>query len=261
VRLANLLLSLAILAPQPAAAGALRGVTECDLRRLATWHGSEAKAKRALRQAAKESSKVYDTPRGRMAEGVFYEVEAARKVPMACTFAEAGYAYADSVALASVWGTDPAGARAIAEQKIAQGWEDAVVWALEDARSGKIPESPSPEDEALNAFLTGDRYTYCDARLLAAAWQIDVYSAKISIGTKLQNRNVAGLEQALGPARSAAIARRDTCSFAETGYSYEDAERLARSWGTSVESAKARVSDMVLRGQNPAVRQMLGDAR
>jgi hypothetical protein len=256
VRLPSLLLTLAALAPGPAEAGPLRGVTTCDVRRLTTWYGTTAKVKRVLRAVAKDSKVVIDTPNGPMRDTVFYEVEGARKVPAKCTFGEAGYDYDDSVLLASVWGTDPDGARKIVEEKISYGDEYSVIWALEEARAGEATP-PTAEDAAVEAFLLGDRYTYCDARLLAAHWQIDVYAAKVTIGTKIRNRQEGVLDATLQPARYAAVARGETCAFWETGYTYEDAVRLASTWRTSVEIAKARVGDMVMRGENPAVRQML----
>lgn len=257
MRFPSILLALAVLAPGPASAGPLRGVTTCDMRRLTEFYGTQAKVKRVLRAVGRDSKALVDTPNGPMWSGVYNEVEGARKVPAKCTFGEAGYDYDDSVLLARVWGTDPAGAKGIVEQKIATGNEYAVLWVLEEARLGFVPEPTTAEDAAIAAFLTGDRFTYCDARLLAEHWQIDVHAAKVAIGTKLRARQEDVLDATLRPARYVAVSRGKTCEFWETGYGYEDAERLAMLWRIPVPDAKARVGDMVMRGENVVLRQML----
>ena len=74
-----------------------------------------------------------------MRGGVYYEVEGAKKIPVYCTFAEAGYDYADSVALARIWGTDSEGAKRKVEDLIGYGAQWEVDYALEEAAYATPP--------------------------------------------------------------------------------------------------------------------------
>jgi hypothetical protein len=265
MRLPSLLVLLALAAPGIALAGLPRGVTACDMRRIAAMYGMPVgKAKKDLAQRSR-GSKILDTERGPMSEVAYQDVIDARKMPAECRFSETTYSYDDAVKLAQIWGVDPAGAKAIVEQKIANGYEDGVVWALED--SGKAMDGgkayEDPDQAQLDAFWSS-RYCYCDARLVAAAWQMDPYSAKAAIGAKIVNNDRAALgalEQTLAKARQQALARNETCGFYETNLTPADAEQLAHVWGSPLEVAKARIGDMVLRGQTEALLQQLGRGR
>lgn len=260
MRVPSLLLVLALVAPVPALAGPLSKLTACDYKRLEVYYAlPRAQVKRELRAGLHKASMI-DTPRGPMLDSVYWQVTGAHKVPAKCAFSETSYTAADAEALAAVWGTDSAGARAFVEQKIAEGWEDDVLWALDEARNGVEPKLVSPEGAALDAFWASEQYSYCDARLVAAAWETDPFAAKIGIGTKLMNHDGAALralEQTLVWARTRAISRGEGCAFWETDYTATDAQKLAVAWGTSVDSAKVRIADMVLRGQNQAVLDLL----
>jgi len=47
------------------------------------------------------------------------------------------------------------------------------------------------------------------------------------------------------------------CGFADTGFSYDDAEKLAKLWKTSVSDAKARVERKASTGNSSVVHELL----
>jgi len=267
MRIPSLLLLLALF-PSIAEASALKGVTVCDLTRLSAMYGeSPAQVKKMLRMDARKSAMI-PTERGSMNEIVYEEVLSARKIGGDCTFAQTSYSYADAQRLATAWGVDPATAQSFVEQKIGAAQEDEVASLLgnpvydtydygQDYKAyDEEAKVPDPDSMALDAFWASNLYTYCDARLVGEAWQTDVYSAKINIGTKLSTGDQAALgalEQTLAGARRNALMHGERCEFWETDYTADDAQQLARIWGISVDNAKSRASDMVLRGQNRAI--------
>lgn len=99
-------------------------------------------------------------------------------------------------------------------------------------------------------------YTYCDAKVLAAFWGEDVWSAKARIGRKIgwgddrflaQMRSQAGVQSMSNPATQ--------CQFYETMYSYKDAENLSKAWKISVSEAKATLARKASVNGEEAVRK------
>ena len=76
-------------------------------------------------------------------------------------------------------------------------------------------------------------YTYCDAKLLAAYWGVNIDQAKETGGSKIRDKNEKLLKSVLKDAR-----KQSSCEFGDTGVSYEDAEVLATFWGTNVGQSK-----------------------
>ena len=102
-------------------------------------------------------------------------------------------------------------------------------------------------------------YTYCDAKVLSGFWRASIYESKLLIGRKIGWGDIAILNGMLATARD--NAKRDPalrCTFAETDFTYEDAERLAAYWKTSTAEAKTRIELKILDGMEASLLGWLG---
>lgn len=117
--------------------------------------------------------------------------------------------------------------------------------------------SAGPGDD-LNAYSQSG-YAYCDAKLLSSLWSTSVAESKATIGRKVRGGNKPAVEASLVRARGAAAkdpAKR--CVFSDTGFSYADAEKLAKLWKMPITKAKALVEQKVTAGDSEVVRSQLG---
>jgi hypothetical protein len=117
-------------------------------------------------------------------------------------------------------------------------------------------QADQAEDDARYFFERG--YTYCDAKLIAAYWGMsDVYDAKSGGGAKLRlDGGEEGLIGALQEGR-----RMSSCTFDDTGWSYDDAEALGKFWGVEVGDTKDKIASYYTTGQSKEVLKALEDAR
>jgi hypothetical protein len=115
-------------------------------------------------------------------------------------------------------------------------------------------EAASAKD--FSAVFLNKGYNYCDAKLLAGFWGVSVDQAKSTGGEKIANGLSKNLKNMLGQAR-----QQGRCDWSDTGYSYEDAEALARYWGRSVDDAKAKVANFYTAGDAKKVDRALKKAR
>lgn len=100
-------------------------------------------------------------------------------------------------------------------------------------------------------------YTYCDAKLLGALFNKSVDDAKLLIGEKIRNGIGSNIPLVLRESRQDG----NSCSWEDTGYSYEDAEQLAQLWGLAQPyDAKLKVARYVTRGQSRIVDRALGNS-
>lgn len=169
-----------------------------------------------------------------------------------CTWADTQHSYDDAEVLAGVWGLADAN---VAKDKVAklytQGRSAEVLAALQQAGGGALT---AEQEQAVTAFHQSD-YTYCDAKLVSAAWDINIDQAKAEIGVKILNGYAENLQQIF------AAGRQETqCSFADTQLSYEDAEKLAAAWGIPVEQAKDVAAQHYTNGQSAMVLAALTSA-
>ena len=124
---------------------------------------------------------------------------------------------------------------------------------------GAGAETPAPQPAL--AFIQAG-YRYCDAVLLGAAWSMPADDAKAAGGVKLAAGQKSTLDGELTAAREAA--RRGVgraCTFAESGYVFDDAAALARAWETSTADAKATIVQKVHWGSYDNIDQLLQQAR
>ena len=119
-----------------------------------------------------------------------------------------------------------------------------------------IETAPSSDADFQHMFSAG--FVYCDAKLLAAHWKIDIGEAKSRIGrlVRVGQKPLVGtrLAQAYALAGSGRGAR---CDFSDSGYSFADATKLAKVWGVSVAEAKATVERKLNWGDDNMIRLAL----
>lgn len=225
-------------------------VTKCEVKQIAAeWKMSIGQAKKELKREIAKGDKSY-----------YSALDSAAYMPANCRFSETGLLRSDAETLAGLWGTDVPGAMRNIEQKFANGDGKLV----RDALAGKMPPTDwkADADEAGRFFASN--YHYCDARVLADLWGIDVYSGKKLIGRKLNwgdPATMSYLEGELARGRAQAAAAGHPCEFVELSYSYDDATTLASVWGVPVEQAKTRMADMVMKGRDGELRQQIAMRR
>lgn len=110
------------------------------------------------------------------------------------------------------------------------------------------PSLASADDDW--AAFANSTYSYCDAKVLAAYWKVEVDQAKARIGAQVRQGTPRTVDLSLQKARKKLKGRaRVTCDYWETRYSYEDAGALASAWGVDVSEAKARIGREVTLGR------------
>ncbi len=183
-------------------------------------------------------------------------------------YVESGYTYDDAELLAQFWGNQSvAEAKLWIERKLTMGAPNIIEEVLMDARN-RLASSNSSTETELNAFGASS-YNYWDARLLADYWGQSTGEAKARIGRKILwgEQDVAYLEEMLGDARLKRLALIDSSSppydfYAESGYTYDDAELLAQMWGDqSVSDAKLWIERKLTMGDQIAIENALIEAR
>jgi hypothetical protein len=122
----------------------------------------------------------------------------------------------------------------------------------------------------IEAFFNSS-YDYWDARVLADLWGQSVYDSKARIGRKILwgKQDVAILEQFLVDARIKhleLIANTSTPAsypyYQESGYTYDDAEVLAKFWGdASPMDSKLRIERNLTLGNSSMIQEALSMAR
>lgn len=110
------------------------------------------------------------------------------------------------------------------------------------------------------------KYTYWDAHVLAGFWHQSVDDAKCTIGRKLQAgyETKLMLELALTQARVEALGQVQNLEvFGASGYSYEDAGKVAKFWGDPTPyEGKLRIARNLILGNQQTVNDVLHlDAR
>lgn len=110
------------------------------------------------------------------------------------------------------------------------------------------------EDQAINAF-SQSQYYYCDAKLIADLWNVDIWQGKIGIGEKILMGIGENIPDALAMSRNDG----NKCSWGETGFGYDDAVRIANLWDLgSVEEAKDKIEYMATNGATDQINLALG---
>jgi hypothetical protein len=172
-----------------------------------------------------------------------------------CSFYDVGLMYDDAVALAQIWSLPLEEAKAKMDDRVTRGrvleLRQALAdnpWAHGAPDDGWEHYEEGPNEDLAAFFASG--YTWCDVSVLAAAWQVDTYEAKLALGQKVRtSRELA--ESGLAWARQQTPNHR--CPPVESGYDEVEIRRLATTWGVSAADATARLERELLAGTAPPI--------
>lgn len=241
-----LLVLLAMLVPMatPRLAGA-QEPSVCQIRELAALWGTSQEQANAI---------AVGKLRAGLKSELFAAEYAAAKLPATCAWSETPYTYKDAEVLARAWSMSPAEAKIMVEAKIADGLETLIIDTL--AMGDKLFEEPKKfiGDEFFNMG-----YAYCDARILAAAWEMDPYDAKISAAKRMLGGDKLELDFKQGTKQMRK--HREVCDFWETGWYTGDAELLAQVWGITLDESKARIGRDVAQGRTARLWKQISRAK
>jgi len=227
-------------APAPPA-DPMGGYTYCDVKMLSVlWKNSISDAKTVVR------SKVSAGSAGVLATEITAARTNAKKNTAArCNWDEAGLSYSDVEALAKAWKTTVAKAKVMIEDKIIGGGEKYLRDAIANAPAAK-PVDPT------TTFLTQDKYTYCDVKILSERWKVSAKDAKATIGTKIQFNADSYLRSELDAGWKTT---KQSCSYTDGGFTFKDAQKLAKLWSITVTEAKTTIENKLKSGNSIYLKQ------
>ncbi|BCW87268.1 hypothetical protein sos41_03970 [Alphaproteobacteria bacterium SO-S41] len=170
----------------------------------------------------------------------------------ACSWADTPHTYEDAERLAAYWKTPEVyDAKTKVAKLYTAGRSAEVVAALAAAPAAN--NGAASEDQADYEAFANSSYTYCDAKLISELWTIGIGDAKATIGYKLRNGYGDLIPPILVEARQS-----HACTWADTGYGYEDAVALAKVWGVKEEAAKLKAAKYYTNGESAVVERALG---
>jgi hypothetical protein len=110
------------------------------------------------------------------------------------------------------------------------------------------------EEQAINSY-SQSQYHYCDAKLLADYWQMEIGRSKVGIGAKILRGYGGNIPDFLADSRDLG----NTCAWGETGFGYDDAERLSSLWNLGgVGEGKDKIAAMATAGYTDELNRALG---
>jgi hypothetical protein len=159
---------------------------------------------------------------------------------------------------------------------LAQVGVDSSTQTWQQVRHHQVAETPLPVVEGLRVSqdnteqqewdaYASSGYSYWDAKILANFWGQNVGDAKSRIGRKMLwgAESKVYLEQQMVDARVKALGSVEQLElFGESGFSYDDAEALAKLWGDpSPWESKLRIETNLIMGNEDVVRNALSLAK
>jgi hypothetical protein len=125
---------------------------------------------------------------------------------------------------------------------------------LRDAIANAPAATPA---DPTTTFLTQDKYTYCDVKILSEYWKTSTKDAKATIGTKIQ----AGADSYLrGELDAGWKSTKLKCTYTDGGFTFKDAQKLAKLWSITVTEAKATIERKLKSGNSIYLKQEIRDA-
>jgi len=169
-------------------------------------------------------------------------------------YADSQYSYYDAELLAKYWGK-----ATILDAKYKIG--SLLISRNNAAIQESMQQARQPQ---WNAYVES-KYSYNDAKLLANYWgKATILETKYKIGSLLISRNKARIQQALQQARQPHLGtkRQQWNAYAESQYSYNDAELLANYWGkATILETKHKIGSLLISRNNATIQQALQQAR
>jgi hypothetical protein len=113
------------------------------------------------------------------------------------------------------------------------------------------------KDQALSKF-NESKYYPCDVKLIADYWSSNKTSTMYRVGILLIEGLNWHVDKALENARDEGL----SCAWADTGFEYADAERVAKIWKFSggVEEAQIKMAAAATRGDSQKIKERILDS-
>ena len=165
-----------------------------------------------------------------------------------CEYWDLDFNYEDAEVMGRVWGVDTYEAKMKLALHTAENSFKETKNLVQTHRKTLSHQYP-PQAQPIDIFGIST-YDYCHAKMLSKAYgQESVYDGKLWIGQLLKDNQSTLLDSKLQFARSEAQKKKENrCDFADTPYTYKDAEILAKAWSISTEEAKTMIEQKYLYG-------------
>lgn len=169
-------------------------------------------------------------------------------------YAASAYTYCDAEAVAAAFKISQTDAKVYIGQKIANqltGFLDTTIKEQRAARPERFcsetgvgavaaaPSAPPPSEAGFPKVID-----HCHGKMLAPIWGLSPSESKTLAGTRAFGSDAAvraTFARDLAQGRNKLANGLVECSFGDTAFQYEDAARVAKAWGTSVEEAKVMI--------------------
>lgn len=129
---------------------------------------------------------------------------------------------------------------------------------------GALPSNAASDDAAIDAFYSGQEFTFCDLKYLQNMWGKSNYEAKVFAGRKILTGDINFFRGELRTARQIGLQKGIRCEYRDAdnpSYSYSDVTKLARYWKTpTVWDAKLKIGAMLEQGMNKDIQSDLRNA-
>ena len=217
-------------------------ISNCEVRNLSSyWSKSTKETKIAIGQAITEKKDLLPV--------IQKANQSARDKGVAdCEFWDLDFTYEDAEVMGKAWGVDTYEAK-MKLANIAAKESFSVAKKLVGQHTAKQKSAPKPKQTGEDAFFSS-KYDWCHAKMLSKAYGLNsVYEAKVWIGNILNTGDLGLLQAKMGFAQGEAEKNpQNQCSFTETRFSYQDAEKLASMWKVSTAEAKVALQNKYLFG-------------
>ena len=219
-------------------------ISTCEIRNLSSyWNTSTTDTKIAIGKALGEKKDLLS---------VIQEAnQHAREKGVAdCDFWQLDFTYEDAEVMGTVWGVDTYEAKMkLANIAAKQSFSTAKTLVHTHSATQKSTTPVSPTKKGDEAFFAS-KYDWCHAKMLSKAYSLgSVYEAKVWIGDIINSGDLGLLQAKMGFAQGQAEANpQNQCAFAETRFTYKDAEKLAGMWSVSTAEAKVALQNKYLYG-------------
>ena len=222
-------------------------ISKCELRNLQSYWklSTEQETKIAIGKKVFERQELLGEIRNARTQAV----QAAQQD---CDFWSLDFSYSDAEVMAAVWGTDTYEAKMKIAREVASSSQQTVKKMIK-SKQGTAPTSADPV-----SMFFAQGYDYCHAKMVGKAYGVDTYETKSWLGGILQQGDKGLVEQKLAFARGKGLQNpANACSFLETDFTPQDAEKLAKMWKVSYEEAKIALVNKYLHGLEKDVMEEL----
>jgi len=238
----------------------------CDAELLAAfWRHSVEDAKARVGMKLKAGAQDYEIEKWHLAPAREQAIAQGRR---SCDIYAEGYSYEDLKAVSFMLGMTEVDTKLLMGEKLFLAGRYPVDKLVSNAHydmEGEYYYADEPYEE--EGYLADKLWMYdtpwCDAVVVANAWNVSTWDAKVAIGQKLANGYTpAEIERdMLSGLRQQVVNQGKGCSLSDGGYKLQDVESLACFWGVGTEESKARVTRKLTMGGAQWIDSQLDQAR